>query len=406
MALQQHAGITSPTGLMWALCGWNKLPTGREDDCNELLDDPLARLSKGSIEFSTLGLRMYRVWLPMLLLAEGLLKLLVFDRARHEGDLFIYWAGTFGVLAIYVIVPMLVLTRRLRFDLHGFHIIQGRKDLFVPWAALIHGRDWNIGVFQIRIPVIDTAKDTILVTVDAAVSSISDGASPFGLKFENPTEINLTWPFNLDPRIFVEVAKQLCSNFPSKQANLQRGNANPTRSPATSPAPHSHDEVLAGIKHLPSGAIQVPVSAVTFPPVCCRCGVETFDLRSIHARARHYWWFPSRMGATLQMPVCNGCWKSSWIKCLTVIFSLEVIWTLLITYAVFGSLDRSWQVYFIVALLAVMPARFVLFWLPSLWWRVADVVLNRPTNEFRFRFANSGYHEHMLEHIRLRDEIG
>lgn len=199
---------------------------------------------------------------------------------------------------------------------------------------------------------------------------------------------------------------QLASTVPSQQANSQRAGAYSARSQVTSPAPHSHAELLPGIRHLPSGAIQVPVSAVTFPPVCCRCGGETSDLRSIHARTRHYWWFPSRTGATLQMPVCHGCWRSSWIKCLTVIFALEVIWTLLITYAVFGALDRSWQVYFIVALIAVIPTRFVLFWLPSLWWRVADVVLNHSTNEFRFRFANSGYHEQMLGRIRLRDEIG
>jgi hypothetical protein len=130
MAWIEHNGVTSPIHLMWALCGWNKDPSGQEDDCRELLDDPHARLSRGSVEFSSMGTRMYVVWLPLLIVFE-----------------------------IYVFLPLLIMTRRFRLDVDGFHVVQGQKDLLFPWEAANPGRDWNIGFFQITIPVEDHAKD-------------------------------------------------------------------------------------------------------------------------------------------------------------------------------------------------------------------------------------------------------
>ena len=106
------------------------------------------------------------------------------------------------------------------------------------------------------------------------------------------------------------------------------------------------------------------------------------------------------------MPVCKRCWNSSWLRYLAVIVVLELIWTLLTIYAVFGSLEQSWTAYAIVALIAVIPTRVLLFWLPPLWWRVADVVLNFSTNEFRLRFAHPGYRQLVLNQICLVDNTG
>ena len=402
MALEKHSGTTIPLGLLWGLSGWNKLPRGMEEDCIELINDPLARLSKGAVEFPSLGLRIYLIWLPVFLVTGAALKIFLYNGAKHEGDRFIAWAGALGILAVYVIAPLFVLRRRLRLDLTGFHIIQGRRDLLVRWTAILPARDYNVGLFQIRIPVTDRAKELIFVTSESATISLADGATPFGLKFENEAEINLTWPFVLNPQLFVDVTKKLAVAIQSDQASSPINDARLTASPVVD-SDRQLSDPPAGIKLLPFQAIQLPVSAVTFPPVCCRCGAEPCDVRRVHARTRNYWWIPSQMGATLQMPVCKGCWNSSWLRYLAVIVVLEVIWTLLTIYAVFGSLEQSWTVYAIVALIAVIPTRVMLFWLPPLWWRVADVVLNFSTNEFRLRFAHPDYRQLVLNQIRFVD---
>ena len=405
MALEKHSGTTIPLGLLWALTGWNKLPRGMEEDCIELINDPLVRLSKGAVEFPSLGLRIYLIWLPLVLVAGAALKICLYDVAKHDGDRFIAWAGALGIIAVYVIAPMFVLRRRLRLDLTGFHIVQGGRELTVPWTAILPARDYNVGLFQIRIPVTDRAKDLMFVTAESAPISLSDGATPFGLKFENEAEINLTWPFVLSPQLFIEVTKKLAVAIQSDQASSPLEDARLTASPVVD-FDRQLDDPPAGIKLLPYQAIQLPVSAVTFPPVCCRCGAEPCDVRRIHARTRNYWWIPSQMGATLQMPVCKSCWNSSWLRSLAVIVVLELIWTLLTTYVVFGSLEQSWTAYAIVALIAVIPTRVMLFWLPPLWWRVADVVLNFSTNEFRLRFAHPGYRQLVLNQICLVDNTG
>ena len=57
---------------MRQLCGYDQPMLGTEDEYQALIENPLLRLSEGSVEFPSLGWRIYLVWLPMFLLTEGL----------------------------------------------------------------------------------------------------------------------------------------------------------------------------------------------------------------------------------------------------------------------------------------------------------------------------------------------
>ena len=164
------------------------------------------------------------------------------------------------------------------------------------------------------------------------------------------------------------------------------------------------DSNVDGVTILPNNGLQVPSSATTFPAVCCRCLGETTTIRPVQFEIRHMWWFPSRMRGTLEMPVCNPCWKKSWLSLLMYASVTEVIWFVGLTLLIFGTESKSTTVYGTMAAIALVPTLFTLSFLPKLWTNPAEVLQNFASKEFRFRFADPKYSDLMLAAIRARDQ--
>ncbi len=104
------------------------------------------------------------------------------------------------------------------------------------------------------------------------------------------------------------------------------------------------------------------------------------------------------------MPVCNECWKRSWVNWLTIAALSELIWFVGLTLLIFGTESKSMAVYGTMAALALVPTLLTLRFIPQLLVNPAEVVQNYSSKEFRFRFANPKYSELTLIAIRQRDQ--
>ncbi len=382
------------------LCGWHKPARGKEADCEALTIDPVARLAYEPVEFPSLGWRIYLGWLPLVLIAAMLLKIGVIDRARDLSTVYIGWGAIVAGFLVYLIVPAFVMKRRIRLEPHGFEIIERTRRIFVPWKCLLPHRDWGENFFQLRIPVSISARDEITVFDDLATQSVSEGAKMVGLKFVGDAEIDVTWSYHLDPELFMDVAKQMALSTSSEHPSVQM-------SPLQSTPRSNWDsgQLPAGLQVLQNGILQVPLSAVTFPPVCCRCGTETDSTRSIDVIPRYYWWLPARMSASLEMPVCSPCWRNSWIKSIALFFFIELGWILAIYATILKDIRANARIMALIYLSILILFFFPTQWIMSLFnsfWRVATIVQNVSTGEFRFRFADPNYCERVIQSIRDR----
>ena len=221
-----------------------------------------------------------------------------------------------------------------------------------------------------------------------------------GLKFVGDAEIDVTWSYHLDPELFMDVAKQMALSTSSEHPSVQM-------SPLQSTPRSNWDsgQLPAGLQVLQNGILQVPLSAVTFPPVCCRCGTETDSTRSIDVIPRYYWWLPARMSASLEMPVCSPCWRNSWIKSIALFFFIELGWILAIYATILKDIRANARIMALIYLSILILFFFPTQWIMSLFnsfWRVATIVQNVSTGEFRFRFADPNYCERVIQSIRDR----
>ncbi len=91
------------------------------------------------------------------------------------------------------------------------------------------------------------------------------------------------------------------------------------------------------------------------------------------------------------MPVCNQCWKKSWISLLMFASITELIWFVGLTLLIFGTEWKSTTVYGTMAAIALVPTLVTLRFLPKLWTNPAEVLQNFASREFRFRFADPKY---------------
>ncbi len=194
---------------MRRLCGYDRPMAGLEHDYQALLQDPLTRLSEGPIEFQSLGWRLYLIWLPMFLLCESIATAFLTRVQGNPGKTYIAWGAIVCCLLLYLVLPILLLSRKIQLNTIGFRIIRQNKQTLVPWNCLQANRDWCAGIFQIMVAVRGAAKDQIVTIEDGETVTHANGGKLVGLSFENATEIKIIWPFRLDPDVFLAIAAQM-----------------------------------------------------------------------------------------------------------------------------------------------------------------------------------------------------
>lgn len=406
MAVESHPWYVNLINhVLWWICGWHQPARGNEREVEALILDPCEWLRDESATFSSLGWRMYLAWLPFVVIAIPLLFVGVIQPANTVEKEYLGWAGIVIVALLYLIGPALMMRRRIELDEVGFRVVAGQRSTLIPWNSLAPGRDWSIRFFQVRLSINNVAAELIQTTAKGEQKALSQQQSLVGMSVEG-SDLVLTWCFQLNPDLFMNIARLMAGASASTEARqttlVDFGLEQHVASLAVDKSVTTAGTLPMGLQRFRDGTLQLPLSAVTFPRNCCRCGIQTETHQEVPVAARHVWLFPSGMSATLEMPVCEECQQNMTLRYLFWLVGLESLWACVAWLFFLWPTQASTVVCLFVVALGLLPIFWILSF-PCLWWRVAKVVKNITTNELRFRFAHPHYSDTMIEAIHARD---